>query len=76
MKISEIGFYCVFPFLLYLAFHKLKFQCLLPFLLLPELDQAEQDPDIILLSHQFKATAMELISVLEQVSHELVFTFF
>ena len=50
------------------------FQCVLPFLLLPELDQAEQDPDIILLSRQFKAIAMELISVLEQVSHELVFT--
>jgi len=49
---------------------------MLPFLLLPELDQAEQDPDIILLSRQFKATAMELISVLEQVSHELVFTFY
>lgn len=31
-----------------------------------ELDQAEQDPDVILLSRQFKATAMELISVLEQ----------
>ncbi|OAY77380.1 Lon protease, peroxisomal [Ananas comosus] len=31
-----------------------------------ELEQAEQDPDLILLSRQFKATAMELISVLEQ----------
>ncbi|XP_042511553.1 lon protease homolog 2, peroxisomal-like [Macadamia integrifolia] len=31
-----------------------------------ELDQAEQDPDLIALSRQFKATAMELISVLEQ----------
>ncbi|XP_072966118.1 lon protease homolog 2, peroxisomal [Typha angustifolia] len=31
-----------------------------------ELEQAEQDPDIISLSRQFKATAMELISVLEQ----------
>ncbi|THU44240.1 hypothetical protein C4D60_Mb02t05330 [Musa balbisiana] len=31
-----------------------------------ELEQAEQDPDLVLLSHQFKATAMELISVLEQ----------
>ncbi|WOL13153.1 lon protease [Canna indica] len=31
-----------------------------------ELEQAEQDPDIILLSHQFKATAMELIAILEQ----------
>ncbi|XP_020685320.1 lon protease homolog 2, peroxisomal isoform X2 [Dendrobium catenatum] len=31
-----------------------------------ELELAEQDPDIILLSRQFKATAMELISVLEQ----------
>lgn len=27
----------------------------------------EQDPDFISLSRQFKATAMELISVLEQV---------
>lgn len=27
----------------------------------------EQDPDFITLSRQFKATAMELISVLEQV---------
>ncbi|WVZ65679.1 hypothetical protein U9M48_015002 [Paspalum notatum var. saurae] len=31
-----------------------------------ELEQAEQDPDLIVLSRQFKATAMELISVLEQ----------
>ncbi|PIA32513.1 hypothetical protein AQUCO_04400006v1 [Aquilegia coerulea] len=31
-----------------------------------EMDQAEQDPDLIALSRQFKATAMELISVLEQ----------
>ncbi|XP_010941245.1 lon protease homolog 2, peroxisomal isoform X2 [Elaeis guineensis] len=31
-----------------------------------ELEQAERDPDLILLSRQFKATAMELISVLEQ----------
>lgn len=31
-----------------------------------ELEQAEQDPDLIALSRQFKATAMELISVLEQ----------
>ncbi|CAL9063403.1 unnamed protein product [Musa banksii] len=31
-----------------------------------ELEQAEQDPDLILLSRQFKATAMELIAVLEQ----------
>lgn len=31
-----------------------------------ELEQAEQDPDIMLLSRQFKATAMELISILEQ----------
>ncbi|KAJ4953022.1 hypothetical protein NE237_029854 [Protea cynaroides] len=30
------------------------------------LEQAEQDPDLIALSRQFKATAMELISVLEQ----------
>ncbi|XP_042495509.1 lon protease homolog 2, peroxisomal-like [Macadamia integrifolia] len=31
-----------------------------------ELEQAEQDPDLMALSRQFKATAMELISVLEQ----------
>ncbi|MQL87373.1 hypothetical protein Taro_019916, partial [Colocasia esculenta] len=31
-----------------------------------EVEQAEQDPDIILLSRQFKATAMQLITVLEQ----------
>ena len=31
------------------------------------MEQVEQDPDFILLSRQFKATAMELISVLEQV---------
>ncbi|XP_078438449.1 lon protease 2 [Wolffia australiana] len=31
-----------------------------------EMEQAEQDPDLILLSRQFKATAMELISILEQ----------
>uniref|UniRef100_A0A0D9XG11 Lon protease homolog 2, peroxisomal n=1 Tax=Leersia perrieri TaxID=77586 RepID=A0A0D9XG11_9ORYZ len=31
-----------------------------------ELELAEQDPDLIALSRQFKATAMELISVLEQ----------
>ncbi|XP_062193647.1 lon protease homolog 2, peroxisomal-like [Phragmites australis] len=31
-----------------------------------ELEQAEQDPYLIALSRQFKATAMELISVLEQ----------
>ncbi|KAJ6790869.1 putative lon protease-like protein 2, peroxisomal isoform X2 [Iris pallida] len=31
-----------------------------------ELEHAEQDPDLILLSRQFKATAKELISVLEQ----------
>ncbi|XP_068634123.1 lon protease homolog 2, peroxisomal-like [Aristolochia californica] len=31
-----------------------------------ELEQAEQDPDFIALSRQFKATSMELISVLEQ----------
>ncbi|KAL9326780.1 hypothetical protein ACSQ67_007425 [Phaseolus vulgaris] len=30
-----------------------------------ELEQVEQDPDFIMLSRQFKATAMELISVLE-----------
>ncbi|KAH9720868.1 Lon protease [Citrus sinensis] len=31
-----------------------------------EMEQVEQDPDFIALSRQFKATAMELISVLEQ----------
>ncbi|PON48408.1 Lon protease, bacterial/eukaryotic-type [Trema orientale] len=31
-----------------------------------EMDQVEQDPDFVTLSRQFKATAMELISVLEQ----------
>nr|KYP67015.1 hypothetical protein KK1_013332 [Cajanus cajan] len=31
-----------------------------------EMEQVEQDPDFIMLSRQFKATAMELISVLEQ----------
>ena len=33
------------------------------------MEQAEQDPDLIALSRQFKATAMELISVLEQVNN-------
>lgn len=56
--------------------YKLKSQHALPFLLLSELDQAEQDPDIILLSRQFKATAMELISVLEQASLEILVIFF
>ncbi|WCJ20733.1 lon protease 2 [Euphorbia peplus] len=32
----------------------------------PEMDQVEQDLDFVSLSRQFKATAMELISVLEQ----------
>ncbi|KAG9142706.1 hypothetical protein Leryth_005467 [Lithospermum erythrorhizon] len=31
-----------------------------------EMEQVEQDPDFIALSRQFKATAMELISILEQ----------
>ncbi|XP_010518860.2 PREDICTED: lon protease homolog 2, peroxisomal, partial [Tarenaya hassleriana] len=31
-----------------------------------ELEQVEQDPDFVALSRQFKATAMELVSVLEQ----------
>lgn len=31
-----------------------------------EMEQVEQEPDFITLSHRFKATAMELISVLEQ----------
>ncbi|PNY12175.1 ion protease peroxisomal-like, partial [Trifolium pratense] len=33
---------------------------------LEEMEQVEHDPDFIMLSRQFKATAMELISVLEQ----------
>lgn len=33
-----------------------------------EMEQVEQDPDFIMLSRQFKATAMELISVLELVN--------
>ena len=32
----------------------------------------EQDPDFISLSRQFKATAMELISVLEQVPGDAI----
>ncbi|KAL5206819.1 hypothetical protein ABZP36_035028 [Zizania latifolia] len=35
-----------------------------------ELELVEQDPDLIALSRQFKATAMELISVLEQVKNK------
>jgi len=31
------------------------------------MEQAEQDPDFVALARQFKVTAMELISVLEQV---------
>lgn len=31
------------------------------------MEQVEHDPDFIVLSRQFKATAMELISLLEQV---------
>lgn len=37
------------------------------------MEQVEQDPDFIALSRQFKATAMELISVLEQVTQGLIF---
>lgn len=43
-------------------------------IILLEMDQVEQDPDFIALSRQFKTTAMELISVLEQVLFELDFT--
>ena len=32
----------------------------------------EQDPEFVSLSRQFKATAMELISVLEQVSSDAI----
>jgi hypothetical protein len=32
-----------------------------------EMEQIEQDPDYLMLSRQFKATAMELISLLELV---------
>lgn len=39
-----------------------------------EMEQVEQDPDFITLSRQFKATAMELISVLEQVIFLLDFS--
>lgn len=35
--------------------------------LFSEMEQVEQDPEFITLSRQFKATATELISVLEQV---------
>ena len=31
------------------------------------MDQVEHDPDFIVLSRHFKATAMELVSLLEQV---------
>ena len=34
----------------------------------------EQDPDFISLTRQFKATAMELISVLEQVTLSPLFS--
>jgi hypothetical protein len=37
------------------------------FNILLELEQVDQDPDFVALSRHFKATAMELISVLEQV---------
>lgn len=40
-----------------------------------EMELVEQDQDFTALSLQFKATAMELISVLEQVKVELVFGF-
>lgn len=43
-------------------------------IILLEMDQVEHDPDFIALSRQFKTTAMELISVLEQVLFELDFT--
>lgn len=45
--------------------------------ILLEMDQVEQDPDFTALSRQFKATAMELISVLEQVQFkfDLQFTY-
>jgi len=48
-----------------ILFMKLSFTSLICL----ELEQAEQDPDLIALSRQFKATAMELISVLEQVNN-------
>ncbi|CAA6673844.1 unnamed protein product [Spirodela intermedia] len=32
----------------------------------PDIEKAEKDPDIMLLSHQFKAAALQLISVLEK----------
>ncbi|KAG6399222.1 hypothetical protein SASPL_140698 [Salvia splendens] len=46
------------------TFVKMLIQNLLIILL--EMDQVEQEPDFTALSRQFKATAMELISVLEQ----------
>lgn len=36
------------------------------------MEHVEQDPDFIALSRQFKATAMELISILEQVNIILI----
>ena len=35
------------------------------------MEQAEQDPDFVALARQFKLTAMELITLLEQVHFEL-----
>ena len=34
-----------------------------------EMDQAERDPEVQVLSRQFKAVAGELISLLEQVTY-------
>ena len=45
-------------------------------IILLEMDQVEQEPDSTALSRQFKATAMELISVLEQVSFEFAVCIF
>lgn len=45
----------------------------MPFLTSLELEQVEQDPDFVALSRKFKATATELISVLEQVKLNIYF---
>lgn len=37
-----------------------------------EMEIVEQDPDFISLSRHFKTTAMELISVLEQVNNTII----
>ncbi|XP_071725228.1 lon protease homolog 2, peroxisomal-like [Rutidosis leptorrhynchoides] len=41
-----------------------------------EMEQMEQDPEFVTLSRQFKATAMELIAVLEQLSDPYIWNMF